>query len=122
MSGINIAHGHEKQEHQALKAEVTQWHKGIGFDFVLCEKGNSDVIAKRSGNHPLIAVEIERSVRNVRRNICRDISQGCAYVLIICPDFKTAGEIARKIDRELSPALRERVGIMTKSVLRMTAP
>ena len=118
----NINHGRESEEHRALKAEALQCLKNLGFGFVLCERQNCDLLGARKNTDAVLAVEIERSSRNLRRNIYRDLASGCAQIVIVCPNFKVTAEIARKLDRELSPGLREKVGVITASALRMIAP
>jgi hypothetical protein len=122
MTTQNIHHGHETEEHWTLKAETLRMLKGLGFAFVLCEKGNSDLVASRTSINEITAVEIERSVRNLLRNIRRNFASGCKNILIVSPNFKVTGEIARKLDRELPSDLRERVGILTASALRIITP
>ena len=119
---MNTNRGHETQEHRALKAETIQFLKRWGYTFVLCEHQNSDVIAIRPHSNAILGAEIERSVRNLLKNVSRDFSLGCTHLLIVCPDFKITGQIARKLDRELSSELREKVGLITTSALRMLDP
>lgn len=118
----NINRGHETDEHRASKAETLQFLKRQGYGLVFCEHQNCDLIAVWPSSAAILGVEIERSVRNVLNNIGRNIAMGCAHVLIVCPNFSVLAEIARKLDRELPQELREKVGIITLSALRLIAP
>ena len=50
------------------------------------EDCDADIVAFRPGRSEVLAVECERSIRNVRRNIRKDFEHGCDYLLIVCPD------------------------------------
>jgi hypothetical protein len=122
MKPLNTYHGYETDEHRALKREVLQflWHWGYGA--VLCEHQNCDVVAVQPHSASILGVEIERSNRNVLKNLSRDFSRGCEHVLIVCPDFKTLGEVARKLSRALPPEFSAKTALVTISALRLIRP
>jgi hypothetical protein len=134
MKKQNINRGNESIEHRAAKQLVAEILYKAGFKLVFYEKYCCDVIAVKpatKNTFPLgcdmelftLGCEVELSIRNLMSNINRDLHKlGCNGVLIIAPNFSVLAEIARKLDRELPPDLREKVGITTLSALRMIAP
>ena len=122
MKTLNINRGHETGEHIALKSEVIQFLHGWGYGAILCEHLYCDVVAIQPNRAAIIAVEIERSDRNTLRNILRNFSQGCEQVLVVCPDLKVLGEVARKLSHALPAEFWERTALATISALQLTRP
>jgi hypothetical protein len=114
--------GHETDEHRALKGEVLQFLRQWGYGTVLCEHQNCDVVAVQPHKASILGVEVERSNRNVLKNLSRNFSQGCEHVLIVCPDFHALGQVARKLARDLSPEFGARTALATISALRLLRP
>lgn len=105
-----------------LTIKVIRFLDSLGYGLIVREHLHCDVMAIRPHSQGILSAEIELSVRNLMKNCARDFAVGCTHVLIVSPDFKTTGEIARKLDRELRPELWENVGVITTSALRMLAP
>ena len=122
MKPLSLTRGHESSAHVALKSEVVRFLRGWGYAAVLAEHHCCDVVATRSGWSTVISVEIERSDRNVVKNTIRDLSQGSASVLVICPDLKVLGDVVRKLTRGLPAELWPRLAVATISTLRMLSP
>src|SRR5690348_10236409 len=122
MKTLNQNRGHETAEHRGLKCEVLNFLRNLGYGTVLYEHQCCDVVAVQPRSATILGVEIERSDRNVLKNLSRDFTYGCAQVLIVCPDFKILGAVARKLSRALPPELWIRTGLATISALRLTQP
>jgi hypothetical protein len=94
-----VQRGHETAEHRTSKLEIIASLRGCGYDPVICEHEYCDIVAVRTVNsaRQTLAVEMERSPRNVLRNIERNFAHGCDVVLIVCPDVRILTEVTRKI-------------------------
>jgi hypothetical protein len=79
---------------------------------VFIEKQLCDVVALKvqGGRRRLLGVEVERSRRNVVRNIRRDLSGGCEIVVVVVPDERLRAKVRRLVSRH---GLGSRVGITT---------
>lgn len=122
MKTLNLTRGHESDEHIALKREVIRFLHNWGYGAVLCEHHDSDLVAIQPGRAAILGVEIERADRHAPTNLFRDFSQGCADVLIVCPNLKILGEVARKLSRTVPKELLEKTALATISALRLTQP
>lgn len=111
--------GNETRKHLVAKPESSAFLRHFGADIVLCEHNGGDVVARRTSPPGTLVLEFERSKRNVLRNVTRDFEQGATAVLVECPDFATAAEVARALDRSLPRELREKTGLMTSATLRV---
>jgi len=111
--------GNETRNHVETKTASGECLRQFGADSVLCEHNGGDVVARRTSPPGTLVIEIERSKRNVLRNVTRDFEQGATAVLVECPDFATAAEVARALDRSLPRELRENTGLMTSATLRV---
>jgi hypothetical protein len=101
-----------------MKLEVTSILSHLGFENVLLEHRHCDVVCSWPlGNH-VHCTEIERSEKNVLRNLSRNFSQGCATCLIVCPDFESVQKVARKVAHSLSAEFQDRTAIATIAALR----
>ena len=114
--------GHESDEHRSLKPAVISVLEQLGFEIALCEHRYCDVVAVKLADKSsfVLAVEIERSVRNLLRNLDRDFTKGRAdAVLVVSPNFETMAAIARKLARTLTEPQRARVGLANLAALRI---
>ena len=114
--------GHESDEHRSLKHAVITVLGQLGFDIALCEHQFCDIVAVKLDDKSsfVLAVEIERSVRNLLHNLDRDFTKGKAdAVLVVSPNFETMAAIARKLARALTEPQRARVGLANLAALRI---
>jgi hypothetical protein len=109
---------YDTQEHCAMKLEVAGILNALGFERIIREHRHCDIVCVKPGNNQVHCTEIERTDRNALRNLSRNFSNGCGTCLVVCPDFASVQEVARKIARGLPAELRERTGIVTISALR----
>ncbi len=117
-----FSRGHETPEHRVLKPEVAALLRDMGFDPVLCEHEHCDVVAVRSNGKGVLGVEIERSKRNLLRNLTRNFARGCDDVLVVCPNFASAAEASRALARHLPACQQGKVALATISALRLLQP
>jgi hypothetical protein len=122
MKTLNLNRGNETGEHIALKSGVLQFLHNWGYGVVLCEHQYCDIVAVHPHRATILGVEIERSERNALKNISRDFSQGCSQVLVVCPNLKVLGEVARKFSRALPSEFWEKTALATISALHLTRP
>lgn len=118
----NGQRGHETVEHRVLKRETITILRSCGYTLTLPEYICCDIVAsRRPGKHQhVLAVEIERSRRNVLRNLNRNFAQGCDAVLIVCPDARSLKEVVATVVRhELNPS---RIAFATPLTLRLLQP
>lgn len=108
-------------DHDICQNEITDLAHRLGCG-VVREHNHCDAVVVPPYGAGIIAVEVERSARNVLRNISRNYAQGCERVLIVCPDFKTLGEVARKLSRHLPTEFSDRTAMVTLSALRLIQP
>ena len=111
--------------HRTKKAETGDFLHRVGFSLIFFEKRYCDVLAVKriNGRQYTLGAEIEFSVRNLLRNIQRNLQTlGCDGVLVIVPDFQVLGEVARKLSRELAPEFRNKVGVATFRTLQLLSP
>ncbi|MGZ5506542.1 MAG: hypothetical protein ACXWJX_14150 [Limisphaerales bacterium] len=111
-----------KDKHLLPKCEVLHFLHSFGYGTALCELECCDIVAVHPICGKAIGIEFENSNRNALRNLTRDFANGCSEVLIVCPDFKTLGEVARKLTRVLPHELWPRLSLATLSALRLTQP
>ena len=109
-------------EHDTIQSEAINLLHRWGYGAVLPEHRLCDVVAVPPYGAAILGLEVERSARNVLRNLSRNFEQGCECVLIVCPDFKSLGEVARKLSRALPPDLWVRTGLATVSALHLIQP
>jgi len=118
----SVQRGHESDEHRGDKVEVMRVFGQAGFGITRGEHYYCDVLAFKLGRKwpSAVAVEIERSPRNLLRNIKRDFAHGAEAILIVCPDAATLAAVARKIARHVSdPSC---IAFATPLTLRLLQP
>lgn len=76
--------GHESEEHREMKLAVANWLKSHGYE-VLFEHQLVDVMGYRVSDGHALAVEIERTERNLLGNLRRNLSNSYRDMLIIAP-------------------------------------
>lgn len=113
---MNQNRGHETDEHRHMKLVIATLFTLLGY-MVLFEEKLTDVVAwKVGGNRTrLLAIEAERSRRNVLRNVRRDLNGGCQSVLLVATGDPLAAAIRRCLNRGLEPHELKRVGVTTIS-------
>ncbi len=84
MPTSNHRRGHESPEHVALKRRTIHALRALGF-LVAPEHHECDVAAIHPMTGYVVAVEIERSPRNLARNLARNRQRGCDAVWIVAP-------------------------------------
>ncbi len=77
--------GHESAEHREMKEAVAAWLRTHGFE-VLFEHQLVDVLGYRVSDGHVIAVEVERTERNLLGNLRRNLRNGYTDILIIAPN------------------------------------
>ena len=114
--------GHESDEHLTMKVGVIRGLRRVGYDIILGEHHCSDALAiKLGGEWPsTVAVEIERSPRNLLRNIKRDLAHGAEAVLIVCPDAATLAAAARTVFHHITSPLP--IAFATPLTLQLLQP
>ncbi len=101
MKPLNLHRGHETAQHRAWKALAVARLLAAGCLPVLAEHGGSDVVAQHQGW--AVAFEFERSLRNVRRNLERDLAQGCHRVVVVCAHARLAAQVGALLRRHQLP-------------------
>lgn len=110
-------------EHKAFQKELEYLLHRLGYGAVLPEHHWCDLMAVSPRSAAILGVEIEREGNgHVLKNLSRNFDQGCANVLIVCPDVESLGQVARKLSRTLPPQFRERTGLASMSALRLIQP
>ena len=117
-------HAHETPEHLADKIVLAQLFEKFDFDYVLLEHDHADVIGVRccGGIPQTTACELERSTRNLLRNLERNARQGAAGTVVVCEDYAILAAVARKLARSLPLALGPRVGLTNLTTLKLLHP
>ena len=117
-------HAHETPQHLSEKIMAGTMFQKFAFDYVLFEHAHADFIGVRcrAPKNEIIAGEVERSTRNLLRNLERNNRQGAAGSIVICPNFAVMAAVARKLARSLPPALFEQVGLTNLTTLQLLTP
>ena len=89
------------------------------FDVVLCEYRNADVVGFRriDGEFMVVTMEFERTVRNVLRNIRRNLANGSNWVLEVCMSPSLKASVNRLVEKRLTPCEREKVRVVSRNEL-----
>ena len=113
--------GYELIDHRQAKVEGRAMLIAAGFDLVLCEYRNADVVGiRRVGNQIyVLTVEFERTVRNVLKNIRRNLSNGSDCVLEVCMTPSAKVSVQRLIRRKLRPDEQENVRVVQSDELNI---
>lgn len=113
--------GYELMDHRQAKVEGRSMLIAAGFYLVLCEYRNADLVGiRRAGNRIyVLTVEFERTVRNVLRNIRRNLSNGSDYVLEVCMTPAAKVAVQRMIRRKLRPDEQEKVRVVQSDELNI---
>ena len=125
MKTLNVNRGNETAEHIVLKRDLIRFLHHWGYGAILCEHHCCDVVGVHPRSAAVLSVEIHTassSGKNAPENICRNFSQGCAGVLVVCQNLETLGEVARKLARSLPADFKEKTALATISALRLTRP
>lgn len=110
----NCRHARESAEHRAIKERAADAAMAAGAD-VRFEFGGCDCIAiKRIGRREFrVGIEVERSTRNVVRNVTRDIKElKCDALLIFTPTSRMKAIIQAHMDKHLSCSLTRNVFVV----------
>jgi len=111
---INQARGGEKKRHREIKLIAAALLTRAGYD-VLFEQKCCDVVGiklRKDKTLFILGVEVERSTKNVLRNIRRDLANGIHKVLVVAENERLKKAIRRKISR-VSESLGNRVAVTT---------
>lgn len=118
------AHAHETLEHLVDKIAFARLCEKFDFDYVLLEQGNADLVMVRCCGRQIDITtgEVERSTRNLLRNIERNQSQGAKGTLILCQSFAVMGSVARKLAKSLTLSQATQVGVTNLAALQLLQP
>lgn len=78
---------HETSEHLQLKKDVAACFESLGYEIIF-EHQLVDVLAFNTKTKSVVAIEIERTERNLLNNLRRNQSNGFKTVLVVAPDEK----------------------------------
>lgn len=101
-------HGHERSEHRELKRRVADIALAAGADAVRLEFRGCDVVAMKrtDGREIVIGFEVERSNRNVARNITRDRSAlRCDALVVVAESEKLRASILVQLKKRAPDCL-----------------
>ncbi|MDD5677084.1 MAG: hypothetical protein PHW60_03710 [Kiritimatiellae bacterium] len=115
------SHGHELTDHRQVKADGQAMLIAAGFHLVRCEYRNADLVGiRRIGNRiHVLTVEFERTVRNVIRNIHRNLANGSDFNLEVCMTPSIQAAMQRLIQRKLSSDEQKKVRVIQKDELNV---
>lgn len=111
---INQTRGGEKKRHREIKLIAAALLTRAGYD-VLFEQKCCDVVGikqRKDGTLFILGVEVERSTKNVLRNIRRNLANGIHKVLVVAENKRLKRAIQRKLSRS-SEFLGNRVAVTT---------
>ena len=117
MTRINHRRGHELLDHLEAKIDGRQKMLLAAFDLVVCEYGNGDVVGKRRIDNLeyVLTLEFERTVRNISRNIIRDLSYNKSNkVLVVCLYPLKSIEVYHLLNRTLPVSDRSKVAVVNQ--------
>ncbi len=119
MNKHNHSRGHEMPDHCELKPKGRNLALDAGFDMAICEYHNCDVVAKRRiGKYEyVLTIEFERTVRNILRNIRRNMLGGCDHQLIVCIGSLTVDTVERLLARNLTSRERKAITVISQNGL-----
>lgn len=114
MNSIRHSRGHELPDHCKAKLNGRQMMCDAGFDLVVCEFRNADVVGIRriGGRLRVVTVEFERTVRNLVQNIRRNLANGSDFVLEVCMVSSVKGSAQRLIGRTLTAGEQDKVQVV----------
>lgn len=105
--------------HGMMKHGGLQVLHRLGF-YACPEHRHSDACGLR--DQKILCLEIETAaIAHVLINIHRDLANGADLVGVVCHDFNTQAAICRLLARQLDPALRPRVAVITFSLIKFLA-
>ena len=108
--------GNETQEHLALKGEVCELLRNLGC-LVVTEHRNSDVVAYDIRKCLGFCIEIERTSKNLVRNIRRNVRSGCDFQIIVGLTESAVARYAKILDQEFGEESRRDISIIVASDL-----
>lgn len=114
MNSIRHSRGHELADHRKAKLNGRQMMCDAGFDLVVCEFRNADVVGihRIDGQLRVVTMEFERTVRNLIRNVRRNLTNGADCVLDVCMVPSVKGVAQRLIEEELTAGERSKVQVV----------
>ena len=105
MDIVNVKRGNETEEHRLTKIRVSRALRAYGLD-VFFECGLCDLIAFDAERGRTYVFEIERSTRNLVRNIRKGLQGGGHAVVIVCIAAPVMAQAKGMIERHLDPSER----------------
>lgn len=119
MKKHNHKRGYEREDHREAKPDGRILSLDAGFDIAICEYHNCDLVAKRRiGSYEyVLAIEFERTVRNILRNIRRNQRGGCDHQLIVCMASLAVGTVERLLERNLTSQERQGITVIPHNEL-----
>lgn len=111
---MNPRRGHESMLHLEAKTVIAGMFAGPRWS-VFLEQRDTDVLLMHIRTRLLMAVEIESSPRNVRRNIERDVSNGCDAVAVVTLNPRHHRQIENRARRHGSGLPESRLQIFSYS-------
>ena len=116
MSTSSHSRGHERADHREIKPRWRSLLLAAGFAIAVCEYHNADVVGMwhNGGSLFVVALEGERSTRNVVRNVRRNLANKIDLVLEVCLPPLTKAALERLVINRLTEAERQRVYVLHK--------
>ena len=111
MNSLRHSRGYELADHRQAKLRGWQMMCEAGFDLVVCECRNADVvgICRIGGQLHVVTVEFERTCRNVISNIRRNLAHGSDCVLEVCMVSSIEKPVQRLVQKDLTGEEQKKV-------------
>lgn len=116
MDSLNINNAHEVSEHRMMKREGIPVVRHWGYTTIFPEHHNADLFAVRilaDGRVDSLALEAERSSRNVWRNVTRDAANGAHLIVVVASNESVLKSCTRVLKKKLSVEVACKVFIIT---------
>lgn len=119
MTTPNYNRGNELNDHRQAKIYGRRMMLDAGFEMVLCEYQNCDLVGLcgMGDNVYALAMEFERSARHVATNCRRDLAAKCNRVLIVCLPPLKPNCVRRVLDRQLDRSEMLKIQIISRDEL-----
>ena len=114
MNTSSHSRGHERVDHREIKPLWRSFLLDAGCAVAVCEYHNADVVGMWHNGRQLfvVALEAERTPRNVIRNVRRNLANKIDLVLEVCLPPLTKAVLERLVSNRLTAAERTRVQVV----------